>query len=710
MLKNGATTVGTVTYGTPSGGVYTVTTPGGKTWRITGSEAITALRKPGATSDTLTVSRDANGKANSVTRDGITTAYNYSVSGNTATMVVTDAQSHATTIVSDIAKFRPTAITDALGKTTSFSYDSLGRPTEVTYPEGDKIQYGYDGRGNLTETRRKAKPASGLPDITTTASYPASCTTPSCNEPDTTTDERGGVTNYGYDGNTGLITSVTSPAPTPGANRPQTRYSYTATGVSLLTGVSQCQTGVAPGCVGTTDEVKVAVGYDANLNVTSTTIAAGDNSLAATTTQSWDPAGNLLTVDGPLPGSEDTVTYRYDADRQRVGAISPDPDGAGSAKRRAARTTYNSIGQPTVAELGNVNGTSDSDWATFASAQQETSAYDANGFKTSDTVTGSGGTYQVTQYSYDAVGRLDCTALRMNTATWGSLPGACSPATAGAAGPDRITRNTYDPVGRITTVQTAYGTADQSDEVTAGYTSNGQLASVTDAEGNKTSYEYDGFDRPSITRYPVTTVAAGASSTTDYEQLGYDAASNVTSRRLRDGQSIGYSYDNLNRLTFTDLPNGAVDEQDITYGYDLLGRLKSASKNPLNQTLFSYDALGRKTTESNYYYSLGSTYDLAGRRTRMTWNDGFYVTYDHYVTGEVTEIRENSTTPGVLVLADYSYDDLGRRTGITRGNGTTTNYSYDAVSRLASLTQDLGAAPMILPMASRIIRRGRSRA
>jgi YD repeat-containing protein len=41
------------------------------------------------------------------------------------------------------------------------------------------------------------------------------------------------------------------------------------------------------------------------------------------------------------------------------------------------------------------------------------------------------------------------------------------------------------------------------------------------------------------------------------------------------------------------------------------------------------------------------------------------------------------------VLASFSYDELGRRTGIARGNGTVTSYGYDAASRLASLTQEL---------------------
>src|SRR5690606_25191390 len=47
---------------------------------------------------------------------------------------------------------------------------------------------------------------------------------------------------------------------------------------------------------------------------------------------------------------------------------------------------------------------------------------------------------------------------------------------------------------------------------------------------------------------------------------------------------------------------------------------------------------------------------------------------------------------GAGVLATYAYDDLGRRTSLTRGNGTVTSYGYDAVSRLDALTQDFAGS------------------
>ena len=79
----------------------------------------------------------------------------------------------------------------------------------------------------------------------------------------------------------------------------------------------------------------------------------------------------------------------------------------------------------------------------------------------------------------------------------------------------------------------------------------------------------------------------------------------------------------------------------------------------------------------------------AGRRTRLTWPDAFYVTYDYLATGEMTAIRENGATSGVGVLATFAYDNLGRRTGLTRGNLVTSTYTYDPAGRLASLTNDL---------------------
>jgi RHS repeat-associated protein len=678
-----------VTYGYPSSGVTTLTTPGGKVWRITESPAsVTGVKRPGASTDTTSVTYSGS-SVTSVTNNGVTTNYSRSVLGNTATMVVTDALANQTTIISDLTKYRPTSVTNAAGKTTSMSYDSVGRLTEVTNPEGDKIQYAYDSRGNLTTITRKAKPGSGLADIVTSANFDTTCTNvATCNSPNWTKDGRNNQTDYTYDSTTGLPLTVTLPAAANG-KRPQTRYGYsTVAGVKVATSTSTCATGQAsdtPSCVGTADETKTTLGYDSNLNLTSATIASGETvpSVSATTAATYDAVGNRLTIDGPLSGTSDTTTFRYDADRQRNGTISADPDGAGALKRRAVKNTFNLDGQLTVAEVGTVNGTTDTDWATFNSQQQMTSSYDANGFKTKNVLTAAGTTYSVTQYSYDGDGRLQCTALRMNSATWGSLPGsACTLGTTGSTGPDRIAKTSYDAVGRVAKTQSAYGTGDQADEVSNLYNDNGTLSTVTDANGNKTSYTYDGFDRLSKTNYPSLTKGSGTSSTTDYEQLTHDANGNVTSKRLRDGGTVAFAIDNLNRVA-SRTENGSPSRQ---YGYNLLGQLTSSSwSGGGSAETMSYDALGRLTSRAQPYTTLTYQYDAAGRRTRLTWPDGLYISYNYDLLNEMTTVLENGTT----TLATYGYDDLGRRTSLTRGNGTASYYGYDGASRLTCLRLDL---------------------
>jgi RHS repeat-associated protein len=509
------------------------------------------------------------------------------------------------------------------------------------------------------------------------------------------------------------VLTVEAPAPVTSGTRPKTRYGYSslqayydqgsgivASGepVTLLTSVAACRTSAS--CTGGADEVVSTTSYGPqssgtgnNLLPVSVTTGAGDASLTATSAMTYDAAGNLLTVDGPLSGSADTVRYRYDAARQMVGVTGPDPDGSGALKPRASRLTHDAKGRVTLAEAGNVDSQSDSDWAGFAASQQVATDYDGVDRPVKQAVSAGSTTHGVTQMSYDASGRLECTALRMNSATWSSLPGACTAATTGAAGPDRITKNSYDAADQLTLVQSAYGDTAQSDEATNTWSSNGRLATLTDAEGNKTSYEYDGVDRLLKTRFPSTTQGSGTSSTTDYEQLTYDARSQVTARRTRDGSMLYYSYDDLGRMNGMARPGAVFWETDFGFAYDLLGRLVWAEDSNGHAISPSYDALGRITHEyDNWYGTMASAYDLAGRRTSLSWPDGFYVNYDHLVTGEVTAIRENGATSGVGVLATYAYDDQGRRTGITRGNGTSTSYGYDSVSRLTSLAQDLGGS------------------
>ena len=62
--------------------------------------------------------------------------------------------------------------------------------------------------------------------------------------------------------------------------------------------------------------------------------------------------------------------------------------------------------------------------------------------------------------------------------------------------------------------------------------------------------------------------------------------------------------------------------------------------------------------------------------------DATYVSHDYLATGEVSAVRQNGATTRVNLPATYGYDDLGRRTSLTRGNGTSTTFVYDDENHL----------------------------
>ncbi|WP_295226055.1 RHS repeat-associated core domain-containing protein [uncultured Brevundimonas sp.] len=671
-----------------------------------GSGALLGIRNPGSSSDDVTISY-VNSKVASVTDGTGTWNYSYSDSGSTRTTTVTGPLGQGLTVVSDLTIGRATSVKNALNQTISYTYDGQRRLQRVTQPEGDYAELTYDARGNVTQTTYVAKPGSGLSNLTTTASFPATCSNPvTCNKPTSTTDARGAVTDYAWNGTHGGLESVTLPAPTAGAVRPQTRITYAAqtayfknssgaivaspTSITLPVSVSQCATNAAPGCVGTLDEVRQTVQYGTpgvanNLLPTVVTQGDGAGTLSASVTTAYTANGDVASVDGPLPGAEDTTYYRYDTARRPVGVIGPDPDGpSGSLLRRAQRVTYDAGGRPTQVEQGIVSGLSDTDWNGFNSLQQQLTAYDAYGRPVIAALRGGGAAHSVTHIGYDAAGRQSCVATRMNPAAFDSLPGsACDLGAQGAYGPDRITKYEYNAASQMTKSTSGFGTANLITEE-ATYTANGKPLTLKDGAGNVSTMTYDGFDRLVQLNYPDAATGAGTSSATDLEQYGYDANSNVIGYRNRAGEVIDYSYDALNRQV--GMGGAAIAARTISY--DNLNRLKGMNFAGGGASFYNiYDALNRLISQTQAGVgTMSYGYDHAGRRTSISWPDGFWAAYDYDYANELTGIRENGATD--WRLSAWAYDNLGRPIAQSRGNGATTYWSYDAAGRLSALSHD----------------------
>lgn len=688
LFKRGTTLVTTIGYAYPSAGTTEITDPTNKVWRVTN----TSVQRPDEVTPALSITA-SGGIVSSVVADGVTTGYARSVNGNIATLTKTLPLSNDTVITSDLVIDRIKSIKSMrtpLPLTTTFDHDGFGRLTKITAPEGNAVEYVLDDRGNAEKTRFHPKTGSSQPPLEYTATYSETCDDElTCNKASSIQDPAGIAYSYEYSPLNGRLRARNAPAVNDVVA--QTRYSYTPPGnaIQQLTSIRRCQTQTLNECLGTADEVVTTFQYDAFGNPLTSTTANGINTLSATRTMTYNERGDLLTLDGPLATAIDTTRYRYDAARRLVGIVEPDPDGASSLKHRATRITYDSAGRVTKQELGTVNGQSDADWAAFVSLQEVQTAY-VNSRPIRATLASGGTSYAVTQASYDALGRTDCIAQRM---TWLSLPqSACDQQAAHPTfGPDRIDKFVYDAEGQVIENRVAVGvTGEEAAERTMAYTDNGMLKTLKDAADNLTTYEYDDYDRPSKTRFPVASKGANISSTTDYEQLGYDSRSNVTSLRLRDGTSMSFAYDPLDRLTTRGSPNS---EPTRSFTYDNLGRVTSANVSGLNHS-FTYDALSRNLTQTGPQGTVTSEWDLAGRRTRLTYpGSGLYLTYDYLFTGEMTSIRENGAASGVGVLAVFVYDDRHRRTHLLRGNGRQTYYEYDPVSRLSALTHTNFGSP-----------------
>ncbi|MGB3927811.1 MAG: RHS repeat-associated core domain-containing protein [Sphingobium sp.] len=683
-------------------------------------ERVQSIRRPTSSTDNIIYSYSsdtADARVTSVVRDGRT--WTYAASGDTIT--VTDPLSHTTTLVMATNAKRPASVTNGENKTTAYVYDDYGRTIKVTAPEGNYVEYKYDKdsnddtRGNVIEIKETAKPgATPVPTRIWKTEYPASSTcgaTPAkCNKPIWTKGpleiDTGRQTDYEYF-DTGLLKTVTLPAPSSSSSRPQTRYTYVyrqayvkdvngapvtaGPMVYLLDTVKSCKTGSS--CAGTAEEMVSSVEYDSTAvptNLLPLAANSGDGSGANRRVAfTYDDIGNRETVDGPIEGTLEKVYYRFTANRQLEGQIGPDPDGSGPLKRPAIRYSYNDNGQPLTVERGTVEGVSNSQWQAFDSLQQTDFVYDSAARKIRERLRAGGQSYSYTHFRYDEADRLICTAVRMNPDLFVSgLPSSgCSQSDpSGQYGPDRIVRTYYDNADRPVEERGGVGTSSEQVIAKYGYTDNGLLATVENGRGYKAEYHYDRFDRRDQWRFPSAT--PGQPSSTDRIVKTFDLNDNVLTVQNRRGQTTSYAYDDLNRVKTVTRPAGEATSQ---FAYDNVGRLLSVTEGSA-VTSFTYNPWNQPLSETGALGTVSWEYDLAGRRTRLIYPDGQYLRYDYDRVDRVKYVRENGSVATTARIAAFTYDDLGRRTELQRGVGTgstVTSYGYDPASRLTSLGIDL---------------------
>ncbi|WP_164742382.1 DUF6531 domain-containing protein, partial [Pseudidiomarina mangrovi] len=204
--------------------------------------------------------------------------------------------------------------------------------------------------------------------------------------------------------------------------------------------------------------------------------------------------------------------------------------------------------------------------------------------------------------------------------------------------------------------------------ITEVFDSAGNLSQVTDEVGFITSYQdYDARGLVGKIVYPDGTA-------TEYS---YDSRGRVVSMKQRasTGQfhQVSYSYNRFNKVAQQLSSTG----EDITYDYDLAGRLTSIQRHR-----------GTQVDE------LRLTRNLAGDITQrdiikhdgaqaVTW---YQETREYTARGMLQKIRDHQGN----IISDYRYDASGRLLEQIDGAGEVDSFSHDILDRLVTVTDSDG--------------------
>ena len=154
-----------------------------------------------------------------------------------------------------------------------------------------------------------------------------------------------------------------------------------------------------------------------------------------------------------------------------------------------------------------------------------------------------------------------------------------------------------------------------------------------------------------------------------------------------NGKNIGYTWDNLDRLTSR--TSGGVG---IGYGYDEfqygVGHLTSFS-DPTGQTLLYYDSNGSAATQDSLingaHYVVRWSHDAAERLATMTYPSGLVLTYAYDSIGRVSSITSNAATSPTLANGFLYQPATSQMYAYVSGNGLVHATTLDTDGRITTV-------------------------
>ena len=446
------------------------------------------------------------------------------------------------------------------------------------------------------------------------------------------------------------------------------------------------------------------------------------------TTYTYTAKGQVESIDGPLPGSQDLVSYTYDPatgdrlteTRPLVGTTSYTYDAAGNVETvtdvNGVVTTFTYDGRNRqlsatrngVTTSRTYTAAGELDTATDALSRTMDYAYNDAGFV--EKIMDPSGNF--VYYAYNGLGKrteesihaADETLTHYRGTDWGDP--ANNPDLAAGKPWKSLHRNhddtadletvyAYDGSGNLKSVTDANSNVTeylydqfnrlwqviQPGNVTTvyGYDIHGNLASVTDAEGHVTLYTYDDMGRLVETDSPDTGNCL----------YSYDAAGNLRFK-THNGQAVEYRYDLLRRLTdilYSDPAENVAMAYDTGSGANLMGRLAAVS-DPSGMVEYSYNADGQLEAETR---TIGGTifvtsylYDAAGNLRTMVYPTGQSVAYQPD-PADPARIGAVVLDGSVTLASNIAYMPFGPVSGMTLGNGIQVGKGYDKNYQMATL-------------------------
>ena len=219
----------------------------------------------------------------------------------------------------------------------------------------------------------------------------------------------------------------------------------------------------------------------------------------------------------------------------------------------------------------------------------------------------------------------------------------------------------------------------------------GERTRVIDADGYKTTYNYDMFgncvrrDHPDAGKTRWTYAPNGFITRIQTARLGL----------LNDSIRYKYCFDKLMHITYPVTPLNSIH-----YQYDIAGRV-AYYEDATGSTRLFYDRMGNVTnsirrivvpTENQVYtFRTISLYDSFGRIRCIVYPDAEQVNYNYYLGGGLESVwRKQYGFTSQPILDNMEYDPIGHNVYRRYGNNVVTEYEYEPyrnrLSRLRTIS------------------------